>query len=100
MVHIPKPVFWLGLGFPGETLLCFADIIHTSTECSLMFRLCSLKFLSNPCGPSPVCWPFSNSDYYDRSDALPPLQPQLVQPVAGPLVRASHVHCLIRCAGG
>ena len=34
MVQIPKPVFRLRLGFSGETLLCFANIIHTSTECS------------------------------------------------------------------
>ena len=34
MVQIPKPVFRLRLGFSGETLLCLANIIHTSTECS------------------------------------------------------------------
>jgi hypothetical protein len=33
-----------------------------------------------------LCWLFANSDYYDRSDALPPLQPQLVQPISGPVV--------------
>ena len=55
MVQIPKPVFWLRLGFSGETLLCLANIIHTSTECSfgLFHRLRTLKFLSNPCDPSP-----------------------------------------------
>jgi hypothetical protein len=55
MVQIPKPMFWLRLGFSGETLLCLANIIHTSTECpfGLFHRLRTLKFLSNPCGPSP-----------------------------------------------
>lgn len=55
MVQIPKPVFWLRLGFSGETLLCLANIIHTSTECSfgLFHRLRTRKSLSNPCSPSP-----------------------------------------------
>ena len=52
MIQVPKPMLRLGLRFPGETLLCLAEIIHTSTECSLTgFR--TLKSLSNPCGPSP-----------------------------------------------
>lgn len=48
-------MFRLRLGFSGETLLCFANIIHTSTECSSGCdpRLRTRKFLSNPCGPSP-----------------------------------------------
>src|SRR3972149_50490 len=55
MVQVPKPVFRLHLGFSGETLLCFANIIHTSTECSfgLFHRLRTRKSLSNLCSPSP-----------------------------------------------
>jgi hypothetical protein len=62
MVQIPKPVLRLRLGFSGETLLCLANIIHTSTECpfGLFHWLRTLKFLSNPCGPSP-CDGFSPS---------------------------------------
>src|SRR5919202_5298223 len=98
MVQVAKPMGRLRLCFAGETGLCFAEVTHTFTECSLvgvrtpLFRGQSLRSFA-------LCWSLASADYYDRSDARSPRQPQLVQSGVGPVERASHVRPSIFYAG-
>lgn len=78
MVQVAKPVAWVRLRFPGETALCFAEVIHTSTECSLT-GVRTPSFRGQSLRPFALCWVLASADYYDRSDARSPRQLQLVQ---------------------
>jgi len=97
MVQVAKPVFRLGLCFPGETLLRSAEIIHTCSGCSRWGSARS-RFSPIPAALRPVIgFPY-------RRLLWPLRRPSATSTATCPAQRAggwaSHVHCLALCADG